>query len=98
MNTSELPPYVAEFEQEIADFCDYLDDQKSPLAASRSLSRLLRTDPPVEFGTERVVEVVVDWAEARAARTGQKVSDLLVSSLRHIIDGFRIRAIEGFRP
>src|SRR4051812_24554127 len=87
-----------EFASAIDDFRDFLDEAKPPLFISGSLSLLLRTEPPVRFGPERAAKIVCDWAEERAARTGERVSDLQLAAMRHIIDAYGMNAISDFKP
>src|SRR6185369_17227215 len=42
--------------------------------------------------------MVAGWAEARAARTGERLSGLLLAATRAIIDAYNIDAIAHFRP
>jgi hypothetical protein len=82
----------------VEDLRDYLDDVKPPLFIIGSLTLLLRTEPPVRVGTRQAAAFVCDWAEERANRSGERVSDLLLSSVRHVVDAYGMNAIESFEP
>lgn len=83
----------------VAEFVEFLDDRRPPLLLADSLSYVLRTEPPVRLGTQRVVELVGDWAEARAAANpAVLVSDLLLSATARIIEAYRSNTISGFDP
>jgi hypothetical protein len=82
----------------VEDLRDYLDDVKPPLFIIGSLTLLLRTEPPVRVGASKAAAFVCEWAEERAGRSGERVSDLLLSSVRHIVDAYGMNAIESFRP
>jgi hypothetical protein len=83
---------------EVRDFYDFLDEHKPAHFVSSSLTTILRTEPPLTFGPTGVADMVAGWAEERAARTGERLSDLLLGATRAIVDAYNIDAIAHFRP
>jgi hypothetical protein len=95
---SEQSRLPEEYAAEVADFLDFLEGTKPAIFVSGSLTKVLRTDPPVNFGPTAVGDIVADWAIERAARTGERESDLLLYATRTIVDAYNIDAVTSFRP
>src|SRR5262249_41537022 len=91
-------PVSENYAAEVRDFFDFLDEHKPAHFVSSSLTTILRTDPPVTFGPTGVADMVAGWAEERAGRTGERLSDLLLAATRAIVDAYNIDAIAHFRP
>ena len=85
-------------EAEIGDFFDFLDEVKPPIFVAHSLTAILRTEPPMAFGPAGAADLVADWAEAKAAGGGGRMSDLLLFATRTIVDAYNIGAIQHFKP
>jgi hypothetical protein len=83
---------------EVGDFFDFLDEVKPPIFVSHSLTAILRTEPPMTFGPAGAADLVADWAEAKVASGGGRMSDLLLFATRTIVDAYNIGAIEHFKP
>jgi hypothetical protein len=80
------------------EFVEFLDDLKAPMFASRSLTYVLRTEPPVSVGIDGAADLISAWAHDRAARGEGSESDLLLTSARRIVDAYRANAIKNFDP
>lgn len=83
---------------EVGDFFDFLDEVKPPIFVAHSLTAILRTEPPMTFGPAGAADLVADWAEAKAAHGGGRMSDLLLFATRTIVDAYNIGVIEHFKP
>jgi hypothetical protein len=82
----------------VEDFIDFLDDMQPPVQVADSLSLLLRTEPPILFGTHRVVDLVASWARKRESVGNERASDLMLGATRKIIEAYRSSILDGFDP
>jgi hypothetical protein len=80
------------------EFVEFLDDLKAPMFASRSLTYVLRTEPPVLVGVDGAADLISAWARDRATRSDGTESDLLVTAARRILEAYRANAIKDFDP
>jgi len=87
---------VANVEKATRVFLDYLDDKLPPLLASDSLSLVLRTDPPVTFGFQRIVDTVRSWAGHRSKDTGRPVVEFLINAVWRIGHAHSAGVLDGF--
>jgi hypothetical protein len=98
MSAHNEPILSQDVARAVDDLRDFLDDVKPPLFITGSLTLLLRTEPPVRVGAGKAAVYVCEWAEERANRSGERVSDLMLSSVRHVVDAYGMNAIESFKP
>jgi hypothetical protein len=77
---------------------DYLDDKLPPLLASDSLSTILRTEAPVQFGLNRIVDSVRSWAGRRSKESGKPVVEFLTNAVWRIGHADATGVLEGFKP
>src|SRR5262245_40215585 len=83
---------------ELRDFASFLDDKTPPLFVADSLSAVLRTEPPIVYGTQRVAEFVAAWAVRRAADGEVRVSALMLAATRKIVEAYRANTVADFDP
>jgi hypothetical protein len=86
----------ANVEKALQVFMDYLDDKLPPLLASDSLSMVLRTEAPVQFGLARIVDTVRSWAGRRSKDSGRPVVEFLSNALWRIGHASAAGVLEGF--
>src|SRR4051812_1590460 len=86
----------ANVEKALQVFMDYLDDKLPPLLASDSLSTVLRTEAPVQFGLTRIVDSVRSWAGRRSKDSGRPVVEFLTNAVWRIGHANAADVLEGF--
>jgi hypothetical protein len=86
------------FDKEISEFIEFLDQNRPARAVASSLTTLLRTRPPVQFGPERVTEIIVEWAQRRAVRSVGSVLDNVLAAVTMIVQAHQEGCIVDFDP
>src|SRR5882724_941050 len=93
----QTPPSMpANVEKALHVFMEYLDDKLPPLLASDSLSMVLRTEEPVQFGLTRIVDSVRSWAGRRSKESGKPVVEFLSNAVWRIGHANAAGVLEGF--